>query len=89
MHALIIDHFQHLSFDLSRSLKVKYDCGIGFPIYDFLLVYNSNIWLNSAALQDTKLRNLNDFEFDFSRSFKVKCGGVFGLPIYGCLLIYI
>ena len=31
-----------LEFDLSRSLKVKYDGAVGLPIYDFLLVYNSN-----------------------------------------------
>ena len=46
MHALILHHFRHLNFHLSRSLKVKCDGGIGLPIYDFLLVFNSNIWIN-------------------------------------------
>ena len=32
-----------LDFDLSMSLKVKYDSVIGLPIYGFLLVFNSNI----------------------------------------------
>ncbi len=31
-----------LDFDLSRSLKVKYNGAVGLPIYDFLLGYNSN-----------------------------------------------
>ena len=31
-----------LEFDLSVSLKVRSNGAIGFPIYDFLLVYNSN-----------------------------------------------
>ena len=29
-----------LEFDLSRSLKVKFNGAIGLPIYDFLLVSN-------------------------------------------------
>ncbi len=29
----------NLEFDLSRTLKVKYDL-IGLPIYDFLLMFN-------------------------------------------------
>ena len=39
MHVSILDHIQHLNFDLSRSLKVKCDGGFGLPIYDFLLVF--------------------------------------------------
>ncbi len=38
------------NFDLSRPTKVKCHGGIRLPIYDFLLVFNSNIWPNSAAL---------------------------------------
>ena len=34
----------NLDFDLSRSLKVKYDGAIGLPMYGFLLIFNSNIW---------------------------------------------
>ncbi len=49
------DHIQHLNFDLSRSLKVKCDGGFGISIYDLLLLFNSNIWLNSAALRDISL----------------------------------
>ncbi len=52
MHVSILDHFRHLNIDLSRSLKVKCESGIGLPIYDFLLVFNNNIRPNSAALQD-------------------------------------
>ncbi len=31
-----------LEFDLSGSLKVKSNGAVGFPIYDILLMYNSN-----------------------------------------------
>ena len=31
-----------LEFDLSESLKVKSNGAVGLPIYDFLLVSNSN-----------------------------------------------
>ncbi len=47
---------------------------------------NSNITLNSAPLQDTRLRNLSDLDFDLSRSLKVKCDGIILLVIYGLLL---
>ncbi len=70
-----------LEFDLSRSLKVKCDSVIGLPIYAFLLMFNSNIWPNSAPLQDIKLQNLSDLEFDLSMSLKVICDEVIGLPI--------
>ncbi len=59
MHVSILNHIQHLNFDLSRPLKVKCDGGIGLPIYDCLLVFNSNIWPHSvsvsAALRDIRL----------------------------------
>ena len=54
MHVSILDHFLHLSLELSRSLKVKCDGGIGLLIY-FLLVFNSNRWPNSAVLRDITL----------------------------------
>ncbi len=56
------------------SVKVKCDGGIGFPIYDFLLVFDSNIWPNSAALRDTSigLRNLSDLDIDLFMSLTVK-----------------
>ncbi len=62
-----------LEYDLSRSLKVKCDSVIELPIYAFLLMFISNIWPNSAPLQDIRLQNLSDLEFDLSRSLKVKC----------------
>ncbi len=50
-------------------------------------MFNSNIWPNSAPLQDIRLQNLSDLEFDLSRSFKVECDDVIGLVIHGFLLI--
>ncbi len=44
-----------LEFDLLRSLNVMCDNVIGLPIYAFLLIFNSNIWPNSAPLQDIRL----------------------------------
>ena len=35
-----------LDFDLSRSLKVKYESAIGLSIYGFLLMFYSNIGPN-------------------------------------------
>ncbi len=54
-HYAMSDHIRQLNFDLSRSLNVKYDGGFGLPIYKFLLVFNSNIWPNSNAVQDISL----------------------------------
>ncbi len=51
-------------------------------------MFNSNIWPNSAPLQDIRLWNLSDFEFDLSRSLKVKCDSVIWLPIYAFLLMF-
>ena len=52
------------------------------------LMFNSNIWLNSAHLQDIKLQNLNDLDFDLSMSLKVKCNGAIGLAhmVYSILM---
>ncbi len=55
------------------------------PHICFLLIVNSNMWPNLAALRDTRLWNLGDL--DLSRSLKVKCDGVIGLPICGFLLM--
>ncbi len=85
-HAYILDHFQYLNFDLSRLLKLKCVGGIGFPIYDFLWVFNSNIGPNSAPLGDISLWNLSSLDIDLSRSLKVKCD-VIGVSIYGFLYI--
>ncbi len=76
-----------LEYDLSRSLKVKCDGAIGFPIYGFLLMLNSNIGPNYAPLRDIRLLNLGELDFDLSRSLKVKCDSAIGLPLYGFLLM--
>ena len=48
MHVSIFGSFlNHIHFDLSKSLKDKYDRGIRLTIYDFLLVFNSNIWASN------------------------------------------
>ena len=73
--------------DLSRSFKVKCEGVIGLLIYGFLLMFNSNIWPNTAHLRDIKLRNFGDLEFDLSRSIKVKSNGAVGLRIYDFLLV--
>ncbi len=46
--------------------KVKRDdsVGLGLFIYDFLLVFNSNIWPNAAPLWYT----MSEFDFDRLRS---------------------
>ncbi len=36
---LTLQNPNDLDFDLSRSLKVKYDGATALPIYDFLLVF--------------------------------------------------
>ncbi len=77
-----------LEFDPCRALKVKCDDVIGLSLYAFLLMFNSNIWPNSAASQDVRLRNVIDLEFDLSRSLKIKCEGAIGLPRYGFLLMF-
>ena len=77
-----------LEFDLSRSLKAKCEGAIVLPIYDFLLMFNSNIWPNTALLRDLRLQNFGDLDFDLSRSLKVKCNSAVGLSIYEFLLMY-
>ncbi len=51
-----LQNMSDLDFNLSRSLKVKCESAIGFPIYGLLLVFNSNIVPNSASLQDIRLQ---------------------------------
>ncbi len=81
MHVSILDHFQHLNFDLSISLKLNCDGRIWLLIYYFLLVFNSNIWLNSAPLRDISLRNQSDLDIDLSGSLRsVKYNRINGLP---------
>ncbi len=38
-----LQNLSDLDFDLSRSLKVKFDSAIGLPIYGFLFMFNSNM----------------------------------------------
>ncbi len=87
MYTIQICYHQNLSdidFDISRSLKAKFDSAIGFPIhvYGFLLMFNINIGPNKAPLLDISLQNLGDLEFDLSRSLKVESNGAIGAPLY-------
>ena len=41
------------------------------PYMQFLLMFISNIWPNSAPLQDIRLLNLSDLEIDLSMSLRV------------------
>ena len=78
----MLQNLSDLHFDLSMSLRGKFDSVIGLFLYAFLLMFNSNIWHNSAPSRDIRLRNLSELDFVLSRSPKVKCDGVIGLPIY-------
>ena len=48
--------------------QVECDNVNGLTIYGFLLMFNSNIWPNSAPLRDMSFQNLSDLEIDLSRS---------------------
>ena len=55
------------------------------PIYDFLIMFNSNIWPNCSIT-----RYLDDHEFDLPfKLLKVKCYGAIGLHIWSPVDIYI
>ncbi len=82
-----LQNLSDLEFDLSRSLKVICDDVIGLPTYAFLLMFNCNLWPNSAPSQDIRLRNLSDLEFDVLRSNSNDCADVIGLVVHGFLLI--
>ena len=62
---------------------------VGFPTYGFLLLSDSNIWLNSAHLRDIKFKNLSDHDIDISMSLKVKCDGSIEPSVYDFLLEFI
>ncbi len=47
-----LQNLSDFDFDLLRSLKVLCDSVIELPMYAFLLMFNSNIWPDSAPLQD-------------------------------------
>ncbi len=55
LQAIRLRNLSDLEFHLSRSLKVICDDVVGFPIYAFLLMFNSNLWPNSAPSQDIRL----------------------------------
>ena len=59
-----------------KSLKVKYSGAVADPIYDFPLVFNSNIQHNSAPSQNSGLQTL------ILRINKVKFVPTIGLCIY-------
>ncbi len=44
-----------LDFDLSRSLKAKFDSAIGLPIYGFQLMFNYNIESHLVAFQNIRV----------------------------------
>ena len=41
-----------IDFDLSWSLRVKPNGAVQILIYDFVLVFNTKVWLNPAPLGD-------------------------------------
>ncbi len=57
-------------------------------MYAVLLMFNSNLWPNSAPSQNIRARNLSDLDLDLIQSLKVKCDSVIGLPIYVFLLMF-
>ncbi len=73
---------------MTLNFNVICDDVIGLSIHAFLLMFNSNLWPNSAPLQDNGLQNQSDLEFGLSRSLKVKCDSAIGLPIYAFLLMF-
>ena len=64
---------QNLNLTFQDHSKDKCDGTVGIPIHDFLWVFNSNIWPNSAPFRDTRS--------------KCKCHGAVGLPICDFLLV--
>ncbi len=60
--------YRSLTSQSPSGLVVKSEAGVGHPIYDFPLVFNSNIWPSSALSQDASLHNLSDPDFDLSMS---------------------
>ncbi len=74
-----------LAFGLSTCLRsLKCDGAIRLPIYDFLLIFNSNICPNSVPLWDITHQNMSDC--DLPRSLKVECDGGIEVTIYDFIL---
>ena len=59
-----LQNLTDLEFDPSRSLKVMCDDVIGLSLYAFLLMFDSNLWPNSAP-QNLRPQNLSDLELTF------------------------
>ncbi len=55
----------------------------------YILMFNSSIWPNSAPLRDIRLRNVSDLEFDLSRLINVKCHSKLYSPYMVFLLMFI
>ena len=53
-----------------KVTEVKCNHTNGLTIYAFQLMFNSNIWSNSAPLKDMRLRNLSDLDIELSRSLR-------------------
>ena len=47
----------------SKVSKVRCNCTNGLRKHTFILMFNSNIWPNSAPLRDIGLRDLSDLDF--------------------------
>ena len=58
-----------LEFDLSRSLKVKSNGAVGLPIYEFLLVSNSNYMSNSHRLGVIGTRKFSSYLLSLGPNF--------------------
>ena len=58
-----------LEFDLSRSLKVKSNGAGGLPIYDFLLVSNSNYMYNLYRLGVIATQNFFSYLLSLGPNF--------------------
>ncbi len=54
-----------LDIDLSRTFKANYHGVVGFPIYDFLVVFNNNMWPNLTPFRvELSHQNLISLNFD-------------------------
>ena len=66
-----------LEFDLSKSLKVKSNGAVRLPIYDFLLVSNSNYMSNSHRLGVIVTQKMFSYLLSLGPNFDIqRMGGV-------------
>ena len=85
MNLSILNHFQHLNVDLSRSLKVKCDSSIRLPM--------TSCWYLKVryGLSSFKRYKPPQSEWPWHWPFKVteiKCKRTNGLPLYAFLLMF-